>query len=174
MELNILTARNDRQKHEFRFVFQPDATYFENRTFDEAEMTGEYERVGESDDFFLTYRIRYVMRGACDACGEPAAVSGEFEGAERVKKSDGQEFRPREDSMIDEEDDSYVYEGDTIDLDRIANEALLLNLPSKLLCREDCRGLCPKCGKNLNEGDCDCSEDYSDSPFAKLLNLNKN
>ena len=174
MELNVLAARNDRKKHSFCFCFQPSADYFENRTFDRAEMSGTFERVEESDDFLLTYRIECEGSGVCDSCGEPARFSGSVEGTEIVRKvsEPARDRLPAE--KIDEEDDSYTYEGDVIELDRIADEALLLNLPSRLLCREDCKGLCPKCGKNFNEGDCDCAEDHSDSPFAALLNLNKN
>lgn len=175
MELNVLAARNDRKKHDFCFCFQPDASYFENRTFDFAEMSGTYERSGDSDDFLLTYRIRYIVLGPCDACGEPASAEGEIEGVERIRKVNGGMISSSEsENGPEDEDDSYTYEGDTIELDRIANEALLLNLPSRLVCREDCRGLCPRCGKNLNEGDCGCSDYNPASPFADLLNLKKN
>ncbi len=53
------------------------------------------------------------------------------------------------------------------------NEALLLAIPTKHLCREDCRGLCPRCGKNLNEGPCACLPDTAsplwDEVRAKLF-----
>ena len=48
---------------------------------------------------------------------------------------------------------------------------LLLALPTKHLCREDCRGLCPHCGKNLNEGLCGCREDKVDPRLAVLAQL---
>ena len=48
---------------------------------------------------------------------------------------------------------------------------LLLALPTKHLCREDCRGLCPRCGKNLNEGLCGCREDKVDPRLAVLAQL---
>ena len=44
-----------------------------------------------------------------------------------------------------------------IDLQQTAYDALVLEIPIKILCREDCRGLCPSCGKNLNDGDCGCN-----------------
>ena len=42
------------------------------------------------------------------------------------------------------------------DLDEILTTAFVLNMDSKLLCRPDCKGICPRCGKNLNEGACSC------------------
>lgn len=46
---------------------------------------------------------------------------------------------------------------DAIDLDPDIREEIILNYPIQPLCREDCKGLCPKCGKNLNEGGCSCA-----------------
>lgn len=50
-------------------------------------------------------------------------------------------------------------------------EVLILSLPEGVLCSEDCRGLCPVCGRNLNEGDCGCEEDKSDPRFAVLRGI---
>lgn len=55
-------------------------------------------------------------------------------------------------------------------LDDIATTAFILEMDTKTLCKEDCKGLCPKCGTNLNETDCDCVAD-NDSPFAALASL---
>ncbi len=55
------------------------------------------------------------------------------------------------------EDDSVTVEGGKIDLEKTAYDALVLSLPIKVLCREDCLGLCSFCGKNLNEGECGCN-----------------
>ena len=46
-----------------------------------------------------------------------------------------------------------------MDLDELVRADLLLELPTKVLCREDCKGLCPKCGKDLNFGPCDCKKE---------------
>ncbi|MDP4153316.1 MAG: DUF177 domain-containing protein [Bacillota bacterium] len=65
---------------------------------------------------------------------------------------------------------------DLFDVGKIAADAVVVNAPVRLLCREDCKGLCPKCGKDLNEGGCDCKNDEVDSRLAvlqKLLNKEK-
>lgn len=58
--------------------------------------------------------------------------------------------------LNDEEDfeDYIVIEGDELDLDELIYSDIILLTPTKFLCKEDCKGLCPTCGKNLNEGDC--------------------
>lgn len=75
-------------------------------------------------------------------------------------------------SSEDAEEDYLLIEDGMIDATPAAIEELLTNFPTKELCREDCRGLCPKCGKNLNEGDCGCPKKEIDprlAPLAKLL-----
>ncbi|MBP1535360.1 MAG: DUF177 domain-containing protein [Ruminococcus sp.] len=56
-------------------------------------------------------------------------------------------------------DDYVVCENNVLELDELVISDLLLSLPTKILCKEDCKGLCFKCGKDLNEGRCNCSED---------------
>ncbi len=58
-----------------------------------------------------------------------------------------------------------------IDLAELIREYALLEIPISPLCREDCKGLCPECGQNLNEKDCGHRPEQSDSPFAKLKDL---
>ena len=72
----------------------------------------------------------------------------------------------------EENEDEWVFplEGDSADLDDIVRTVFVLNLESKLLCREDCKGLCHRCGKNLNEGPCNCQKEL-DPRFAALKQL---
>lgn len=55
-------------------------------------------------------------------------------------------------------DEYVVCPNDTLDVNELAIQDLLLTLPTKTLCREDCKGLCLKCGKNLNDEECICGE----------------
>ena len=60
-------------------------------------------------------------------------------------------------SLNDDSNDEYIMVQDyKLDLDELLRDDILLELPTKFLCKPDCRGMCPKCGKNLNEGVCDC------------------
>ena len=72
----------------------------------------------------------------------------------------------------EENEDEWVFplEGDSADLEDIVRTVFVLNLDSKLLCKEDCKGLCCRCGKNLNEGPCNCQKEL-DPRFAALRQL---
>ena len=72
----------------------------------------------------------------------------------------------------EENEDEWVFplEGDSADLEDIIRTVFVLNMDSKLLCSEDCKGLCCRCGKNLNEGPCGCQKEL-DPRFAALRQL---
>lgn len=71
----------------------------------------------------------------------------------------------------DDRDDMYLIDGQSIELDDIIIPALLLAVDFAYYCKPDCKGLCPKCGKNLNEGPCGCSTREIDSRLAVLQKL---
>lgn len=61
--------------------------------------------------------------------------------------------------LNNEDNDDFLVVGDMrFDLDPLAREDILLELPTKVLCRDDCKGLCPQCGKNLNQEPCSCEK----------------
>src|SRR5262249_18573430 len=66
--------------------------------------------------------------------------------------------------------DEELFDGKTIDLDPLVREQVLLALPMHAVCREDCKGLCGSCGKNLNEGECACARSQVDPRLAALKN----
>lgn len=63
------------------------------------------------------------------------------------------------------------YDGDFIDLTPIICEQIILQIPIKALCNEDCKGLCPHCGTNLNASSCNCHLDFVDNRMAVLKNF---
>ena len=67
--------------------------------------------------------------------------------------------------------DVSIYEGDKIDLSELVREQIILNLPEKIFCSEDCKGLCAKCGANRNLIDCNCDKKELDPRWAALKNL---
>lgn len=74
-----------------------------------------------------------------------------------------------------EEDDGGVYalepEGSELDLSKAVREEMILAVNPYVVCEPECRGLCPKCGANLNEGACDCTDDEVDPRWAALRDL---
>jgi uncharacterized protein len=72
---------------------------------------------------------------------------------------------------LEEEIEAGWYRGSELDLGAFLHEIVALELPVKPLCREDCAGLCPRCGADLNNDPCECAEVPADSPFAALAAL---
>ena len=68
-------------------------------------------------------------------------------------------------------DETYPIVHDQVDLELVAREAILLDLPLAPVCRPDCAGLCPTCGTDLNEGTCNCVPAVSDPRWAALDGL---
>ena len=71
----------------------------------------------------------------------------------------------------EEEDPFFIDESHKVDLGEAIREYALMELPLQTLCREDCKGLCPTCGADLNAGPCDCHGDEGDDRFAVLRSL---
>jgi len=64
-----------------------------------------------------------------------------------------------------------VFDGEAIDVDEIVKEQIVLAVPTRVLCREDCKGICPECGIDKNTGECQCVTDDIDPRWAALKNL---
>lgn len=64
-----------------------------------------------------------------------------------------------------------IFDGEKIDLNELAREQILLDLPTRFLCSENCEGLCPKCGASRNKENCSCEEKEIDPRWSKLKNL---
>lgn len=69
----------------------------------------------------------------------------------------------------EDNDDYVIVKNGLLNIDRQIVEDLLLEFPSRFLCKEDCAGLCPKCGKNLNLGPCDCTNKKEIDPRLAIL-----
>ena len=72
------------------------------------------------------------------------------------------------------EKDAFVYDSDVVDITAPLRESLLLAEPISALCKDDCRGLCPVCGNDLNDGDCGCDRCSVDPRLAALKQFIKN
>jgi len=73
---------------------------------------------------------------------------------------------------IDYDDDNAPFiEGEYLDTDKLLHEWILLNMPSKVLCSNDCKGICYKCGKNLNIGDCGCDRTSTSLQMEKFKEI---
>ena len=110
----------------------------------------------------MTGMIRTCLHGICDRC------AGEFT---RDVETPINVVLVTELADEDNEDEwVFPLEGDSADLEDIIRTVFVLNMDSKLLCKEDCKGLCHRCGKNLNESPCNCQKEL-DPRFAALKQL---
>ena len=71
------------------------------------------------------------------------------------------------------DEDIIPFEGYEVDIDSIVADSFRLNIMGSYLCDEDCKGLCLTCGKDLNEGPCDCVDDYIDPRWQALADILK-
>lgn len=75
--------------------------------------------------------------------------------------------------MIVDDEEINLFQGNKIDLTEIVRNNIILNLPIQYLCKDNCEGLCQKCGTDKNENDCDCEKEKINSKFEILKNLFK-
>lgn len=109
----------------------------------------------------LTLECGYDYSRCCDRCGEPFTRREIVTFSHRLAQT-----------LADEGNDDYIETPDfTVELDEIIFSDILLNLPQKNLCKEDCKGLCRICGKNLNSGECGCESRSVDPRLAVLKQL---
>ncbi len=109
----------------------------------------------------IIFDVTFTYNRPCDRCCSDVSRSLNYQFIHRLAVS-----------LEGGENDDYIEVPDyTLDIDRLVMSDIILNLPIKFLCREDCKGVCPKCGKNLNDGDCSCSNDEIDPRLEALKEL---
>jgi len=119
------------------------------------------QRIVVHGDFMAKHTVR------CDRCADPFWLETEPEIELMILRN------PTRGDEPEDQDDTWVIHqrSGPVDLDESLLEAILLAEPQKILCREDCQGLCPRCGTNWNERRCDCSTEEIDSRWAVLEKL---
>lgn len=103
----------------------------------------------------LDYSVKALLLQQCDRCLKEFEREYRFDFSRTLVR----EMANETDSSGDEFEDYVVCPDNTLDIFELALSDLLLSLPTKILCKEDCRGLCMKCGKDLNEGSCGCENE---------------
>jgi uncharacterized protein len=127
----------------------------------------EFDIHKDKDKFRLEGHLRTELELPCSRCLEPYrfAVDADFD--QRYLPASAASTDPDREVQEDDLETSY-YSDDQIDLAELMREQFYLALPMKPLCRDECRGLCPQCGTNLNTGACDCSPVWDDPRLAAL------
>lgn len=139
-------------------------------------LVGNVQKV--KDGYYLNSRFQGRVTGICSRCLE--AVLVDIQGTISQRYCPVSTMPPA--AEVDEEEDSWrqadleaeeviEFEGDELPLESLLREHLLLELPMKCLCDDDCAGLCPVCGCNLNVDSCDCRQETLDPRLAALASL---
>ena len=155
--------RGEVSKIEIDYLLEPETLY--GVSFPEkAHVTGQLTDNAGYMRLCLTTEIAY--EGECARCLAP--VTGVFSlDFERTVAPEG----VLSEEQIEENVDEYVIlSGKELDVDEQLREEILLCFPQKILCSDDCPGLCPKCGKPKREGDCGCVTREIDPRLAVLMN----
>jgi uncharacterized protein len=135
------------------------------------DVRAEAEISKSSDNIELKLDLSFYLEAPCDRCLEPCASPRRETGAYFIKM--GKEaVKPEKNLSKDQENvlTHYTTE-EEVDLANFVRETVLLSLPMKWLCSEECKGLCPVCGQNLNVKDCGHRTEKTDSRWKKLLEM---
>ena len=139
-----------------------------NLTADDLDVVGSVRCEGRisnaGDVLLLDAQLSAEVRRTCGRCLR------EFTAVTKVKVLE--KFYPADAENI--EQDAFVYDSDVLDITEPLRESLLLAEPMQALCRPDCKGLCSKCGADLNGGDCGCDRTSVDPRLAALKQFIKN
>ncbi len=134
------------------------------------EVSGEAELLGATREIRVCGRLKVLLETDCDRCLNPARfpIDSVFD---LYYRPEGTGIRSEEIELEAGETEIGYYAGDGLELKEILREQVLLALPMQRICREDCKGICPVCGKDRNAGDCGCVARPADDRWAALKNL---
>jgi uncharacterized protein len=167
LNLGKIRTAHERVKH----VYEPEVFDTEGDSFKiTAPVSLAFDVFKDKDRYRLVGTVSTRLELACSRCLEAfawpvhAAFDLVYEPKSRLVAEGERE--------INEDDFSAAfYENETVDLWQLMGEQFYLAIPMKPLCQEECQGLCPICGANLNRSSCACNRDWEDPRFAALRAL---
>ena len=177
MEFKILEL--EREPIEFDLQLPPGAVDFG----DEAEQMGDLATSGSAEvihehrgpkDIVADIRLRGRFAGnfqvPCARCIEPVEIplAADFD---LIFRPLGVDADVPERSITASETEIGYYQEDSLSLEDVLREQVLLSLPARTLCKPDCKGLCPRCGQNRNTDSCSCDQEPSDPRWEALGGL---
>ena len=167
IELDRLQEAGDKFAH----VYEPEELVLDEehaRLTEPPEITGRVSRSGH--EVRVRGKINARAEVDCDRCLKSVTVPVETEFD--VTYVPEEDYRESEAAELKEDDLSLsVFDGATIDVDELVREQLLLALPTRALCTEECKGLCPVCGADRNADTCDCETKEVDPRWAALKSV---
>lgn len=134
------------------------------------DLSGTAQVFGSERGALLHLQLKGQVEIRCARCLQPFRLPVHLQISEEFRT--GPATAGAAELQSDKDGSTFVQvEDGAIPVDEVVRQHLLLALPMKPLCREDCAGLCPRCGANLNEGACQCQPEAGDPRFAALRKL---
>ena len=118
----------------------------------------------EAGKILVKADLQLTLQAACDRCLTEVPVQLALQ-AERIVLS------PELIAEAEDADDQSFVDGYELDVEAFAHDIIIGNWPAKILCKEDCKGICPVCGQNLNVRDCGCDSFVPDPRMAVIQDI---
>ena len=115
----------------------------------------------------ITGQCQLILEIPCDRCLEPVASPFDLKFSKNIDLND-------DDVQADELDEKNYIDGYNLDVDKLLYNEILIGWPMKILCSEDCKGICNTCGQNLNKGTCNCEDTSLDPRMSVIRDVFKN
>lgn len=160
MKIDIANAlQNEGEIYASEYIGSFDSVDFLGERYDFSEgVKANADYVWDGQGISVYGRFEAQTQVKCSRCLKPFMYEVQFAFSEYYKEQP--------------DEGMYAYKGHAIDLTQMLEDNLVLSLPTRHLCSEDCKGLCSKCGHDLNAGDCGCADEIDESnPFYKLKNM---
>ncbi len=153
--------------HHYEFTVGAEGLALGNQFAKDVSVRAVLEKVG--NQFFLQAQILAQGDFTCDRCASlfHTALTPSYQMHYVTDQAEYEMYDPAEVQVL-----SPGFS--VIDIDEDVRQTVLLAVPLKLLCRENCAGLCPHCARNLNEASCDCKEEVVDTRWEQLRKLRTN
>ena len=163
-ELKIRISQLSEGIHNYRFLSQPSQLGLAEHFLENIEINAVLDKTQRQ--FYLTTTVSTKAAFSCDRCAD------EFVKDIQTSYGIAYAFGELTDDVPPDDELRLIHEGTPfLDITEDVRQVLLLSVPMKVLCTEDCKGLCPKCGINLNKQSCDCREEIADSRWEDLRKL---
>lgn len=165
----LITGKTHEISFEYRMESDPGLVFEHLHPTESRPVLGTGTVLKSGRRYILQLTYSGQVKVPCDRCLEPFdyAFTGDFTRTMEAAQTGNA-------VPVDEEgEEIWEINGDSVDLDPIVADDILLNLPLRMLCRTDCSGLCKNCGQNLNTGSCACELDTVDPRMAALQELLK-
>ncbi len=168
-QLAVPIAGLEEKEYPFEFCVSADELEVEEFYKGEITISGVVSKV--ASQFFVNGHLSAVQIGDCDRCLMPTEKVIEEDFALYYRVSVAEHDAEEDEDSSEDSVRVLAPEDSTIQLDDDIRQTLRLQIPMKNLCEDECKGLCPQCGTNLNQGDCNCSDGPIDPRWAKLAGL---